>query len=135
VAQYPSARAEALYARLRSIAARVAFDSEPAVMSRRIDDVVMGRVRFAAGLDKGDRLLWWDAQRALAFLDLLAPRPAEALRGRLYPGRRFQPRWWRNMEESCRRNLWGWALELLLWAMEGEGEVPLEPSCCCELRG
>ena len=97
--------------------------------------MVMGRVRFASGLDKGDRLLWWDAQRALALLDVLAPRPAEVLRGRLYPGRRFRPRWWRSMDEGCRRVLWGWALELLLWAMEGEGELPLEPPCCCEIRG
>jgi hypothetical protein len=131
VGPYPSIRAEALYARLRSIAARVCLDGEPSVFSRRLDDMVMGRrVRFASGLDKGDRLLWWDAQRALAFLDELAPKPAAALRGRLYPGRRFRPRWWRMMEEACRRNLWGYALELLLWAMEREGEVPAEPPCC-----
>jgi hypothetical protein len=92
VGPYPSIRAEALYARLRSIAARVGLDGEPAAFSRRVDDMVMGRrVRFAPGLDKGDRLLWWDAQRALAFLDGLAPKPAAALRGRLYPGRRFTP--------------------------------------------
>jgi hypothetical protein len=123
-------RAEALYARLRAIAARVALDGEPAVFSRRLDDRVVGRARLASGLDTRDRILWWDAQRALALLDELAPKPAAALRGRLYPGRRFRPRWWRGLEEECRRNLWGWALELLLWAMEGEGEMPPEPPCC-----
>jgi hypothetical protein len=128
---YPSIRAEALYARLRSIAARVALDGEPAVFSRRLDDMVMGRrLRFASGLDTRDRILWWDAQRALAFLDLLTPRLADALRGRLYPGRRFNPRWWRRLEGECKRHLWGYAQELLLWALEGEGEMPPEPPCC-----
>ena len=131
--QYPSLRAEALYARLRSIAARIAYDGEPAMSSRRLDDLISGRFRPSAGLDRGDRLLWWDAQRALAFLDELAPQAAQLLRGRLYPGRRFRPGWWRQMEEPCRRNLWGWALELLLWAMEGEGEPPEEPPCCYPL--